>query len=325
MEPETHREMVENYNSGKHEKLMAQMFMAAHSEESLYKTLARQIRNETRELTHKDYQKELDTISAIDGTHRMVFSYNKPTFEEWKDRRKLYIDQKLRESYKPFEFDKTKRYWFNTLDIKLYVRDPKKYVEYSKIMDFVDLAKASVPGYDFDNQHTLIAHNSTCIEGDIFSHPKTYHINDIGKVSRKNVKTMAQWDAEMKEEGKESNKAQKQNKKEDEDDEADQQGYFDDDEKYEEDEEDNTEKLDKEEDHTDQQGFFDDESYGDADEEEDKSSDKEDDSEQQGFFEDGDQYEDDNDDGSDDDKNEDYNENDYRDQDEVDEEDQSLH
>lgn len=299
MDPETYREIVENYNAAKHEKLMAQLFMKTNSEVSLYKTLARQIKNQTRELTHGDYQKELETISAIDSTHRIVFSFHKPTFKEWKERRKLYIDSKLKQSDLSVKFDKTKKQHFNSLDIKIYIRDPKKYVNYDKILDLIDIARASVPGYDFDNQNSLIQHNSTCIEGDIFDHHNIKKVKDVASIQRKNVKTTREWEQEEQEDVNKDRKAQNlgQGKKKEEDD-AEQQGFFDDEEEYGDNNDDeDSKKDDSKEDEFENKGFFDDDdNIGDYEEENHGAVKSEDIGEQQGFFDDEDEVGDDDED-----------------------------
>jgi len=65
---------------------------------------------------------EIDELMAIDPFHNHHFAEHRPTVDQWKKRRNLYIEHhNLEELDDVFNMDKEQ--WFNDLKITIYVRD----------------------------------------------------------------------------------------------------------------------------------------------------------------------------------------------------------
>ena len=58
-------------------------------------------------MTEDDYNHEIDELMNIDPLHRHHFSQQRPTIEQWKNRRQLYIEvSNIDELEEAFSMDK---------------------------------------------------------------------------------------------------------------------------------------------------------------------------------------------------------------------------
>lgn len=137
---------MEEYNKTIHDEMMINKIEAQNAGVEEYEDLMKQILNKNLTLTDEEYQKEMQTLIDLDDTHKWVFNNTMPTIEEWKERRKHYAESDHHD-----DFDQDKKTWWNTLDIRVYVRDPKKYVDKEAVKIFTDFVKAKVPGTDFQH------------------------------------------------------------------------------------------------------------------------------------------------------------------------------
>lgn len=170
---ERYREVIEEYNSDKHDHYIADRTISNHEENSAFQKLQRRLfdDNEKKELTDDDYNQEIDTLMAIDPLHRHHFNSHRPTIEQWKKRRSLYVDTSFAELDDAFNMEKES--WFNDLRITVYFRDHT--VADNELEDIKLKIKQRVPGFDFDTfQLNTIHDESTCIQGNIFSHSNSW-------------------------------------------------------------------------------------------------------------------------------------------------------
>lgn len=74
--------------------------------------------------------------------------------------------------------------WFNSLDIKLYLRKPKTLDE-SELNQIKKAIKKAVPGYDFDTFHVEVNHDEKyCLSGDVFKLEDAKKWNQITEIER---------------------------------------------------------------------------------------------------------------------------------------------
>jgi hypothetical protein len=95
VEGETYREVIEEYNSEKHDAFIADRTIANFEETNAFQKFQAQLlkdNDDKKELTEEDANKEIDELMAVDPLHRSHFSNNRPTFDEWKKRRMLYVE-----------------------------------------------------------------------------------------------------------------------------------------------------------------------------------------------------------------------------------------
>jgi hypothetical protein len=123
----------------------------------------------------------------IDPFHHHHFNAHRPTIEQWKKRRTLYGDSSSLEDMDD-AFNMEKEQWFNDNRISVYMRKPQAVDD--RLDDIKKVLKERVPGFDFDSFHMNTIHDeSTCLDGDIFSHSKAWRYSEIEKVERKNKHT----------------------------------------------------------------------------------------------------------------------------------------
>lgn len=104
---------------------------------------------------------------SIDPFHRSHFSTHRPSIEQWKERRNLYVNSNYAELEDAYNMEKES--WFNDLRITVYFRDHT--VADNELEDIKRKIKQRVPGYDFDTFQLNTVHDEeSCLQGDIFSH-----------------------------------------------------------------------------------------------------------------------------------------------------------
>ena len=124
---------------------------------------------------------------ALDDLHKVHFTDRRPTIEEWKQRRQLYVEMHHQNYYEePYQMDQ--EHWFNDLRISVYLRDPHNLED--NMSNLKSTIKQKIPGYDFDQLHLHTNHDDQlCLDGDIFSHSKAWRYSESEKVERKNKHT----------------------------------------------------------------------------------------------------------------------------------------
>lgn len=126
---------------------------------------------------------EIDELIAIDHFHRAHFGNNRPTIDEWRKRRNLYVDSAGHEDMDDV-YNMEKDQWCNDLRISVYFRDHKNID--GQLDEIKHKLKVAVPGYDFDTFNLQTIHDDEqCLDGDIFSHSKAWRVSEIDKVERK--------------------------------------------------------------------------------------------------------------------------------------------
>lgn len=87
--------MMEEYKSEKHDKFLAERALLQFGDKKSFDKLSMKIASDTHEnktLSDADLNEEIDLLMKIDPAHHSHMSGNRPTVEQWKERRKLYID-----------------------------------------------------------------------------------------------------------------------------------------------------------------------------------------------------------------------------------------
>lgn len=183
-EAEEFRDVIEEFDENKHSQILAQKAIDKHGMSTRFLELQRNIeKNNAMDLSEDDLQVEIDLLMSVDPTHDMHFADRKPTIAMWKRIRHLY-SQSATSVQISDEYDDSKEKWFNSLEIRLYMRNAND-VQSDQINKLKKLVKEKVPGYDFDQFHIETLHDDKlCISGDVFKHINAKSWAQIPQIER---------------------------------------------------------------------------------------------------------------------------------------------
>lgn len=117
--------------------------------------------DENKTLTDDVLNKEIDDLMYLDKFHHNHFTDKRPTPEEWKTRRELYISHPHHQDDEDL-YDMEKEQWFNDLRVSVYLRDHRNSEEH--LEDLKSKLKERIPGYDFDSFHMPTSHDDqSCV------------------------------------------------------------------------------------------------------------------------------------------------------------------
>lgn len=182
---------MEEYSAEKHDKFLAERTQLYFGDKKAFDKLQMKIasdNHEGRNLTDSDYNDEIDLLMKIDPAHYTHFSRNRPTVEEWKKRRSLYVDTDHSRIDWDDLYDKNKQHTFNSLTISVYIREPAEARQH--LEQLKQKLRDSIPGYDLETYHMSTFHDeAACIKEDVFGHKNSFRYADIEKVERKHPYT----------------------------------------------------------------------------------------------------------------------------------------
>lgn len=187
-EIEKYRVMIENYNSTEHDQYLANRAQNEHHENVEFDKFQMAVAgadNEDKLITDEELNKEIDMLMQIDNAHHVLFSKKRPTIEEWRERRKKYLNYDTDSTSNVEDYlDENEPNWYNTLAITLHLRQPNG-MDPEHIQKIKDRVEKMVPGFDFKSFHMETYHGADkCLDEDIFNHSNAVRFSEITKVKR---------------------------------------------------------------------------------------------------------------------------------------------